>query len=172
MPPCGMPSLRGLWAKQFPSGIRHSALAAPATTRDNRDVAAPAVKGFTHISLSIGELEASLGFYRDILGLAVLAEPYEGTAFAGREAMLLAGRTALCLQEHRHRTTERFDPLRPGLDHISFALATTDDLEAFAEHLSAAGVPHSGVKRLPGFGHFIELRDPDGLLVELHSLGT
>jgi glyoxylase I family protein len=135
-------------------------------------VTAPAVKGFTHISLSIGELEASLGFYRDILGLAVLAEPYEGTAFVGREAMLLAGRTALCLQEHRDRTKERFDPLRPGLDHISFAVATTDDLEAFAEHLTAAGVQHSGVKPLPGFGHFIELRDPDGLLVELHSLGT
>lgn len=32
------------------------------------------------------------------------------------------------------------------------------------------GVAHSGVKPLPGFGDFIELRDPDGILVELHAM--
>ncbi|HXW32482.1 MAG TPA: VOC family protein, partial [Acidimicrobiales bacterium] len=82
-------------------------------------MSAPRLKGFTHISLSISDLEDSLAFYRGILGLSVSAEPFEGTAFEGREAMLLAGRTALCLQEHRNRTKERFNPERPGLDHIS-----------------------------------------------------
>ncbi|GAC1605082.1 MAG: VOC family protein [Acidimicrobiales bacterium] len=130
----------------------------------------PPTKGFTHVSLSVGNLEASLAFYRDLLALDVLAEPYEGTAFAGKEAMVLAGRTALCLQEHQDRTKETFDPRRPGLDHISFAVASRQVLEDFAAFVTSKGVAHSGVKPLLGSRHFIELRDPDGILVELHAL--
>ena len=135
-------------------------------------MAAPPIRGFTHVSLSVGSLEASLGFYRGLLGLATLAEPFEGTAFGGREAMLLAGRTALCTQEHRHRSGEVFDPLRSGLDHISFAVGSLEELREFADHLTTSDVAHSGVKPLRGFGHLIELRDPDGVLVELHCLST
>jgi catechol 2,3-dioxygenase-like lactoylglutathione lyase family enzyme len=103
-------------------------------------------------------------------GWRFLAQPFDGIAFEGREAMLLAGRTALCLQEHRNRTGGTFDPRHPGLDHISFAVQSMDELEVFADHLTATGVAHSGVKPLPGFGNFIEFRDPDGILVELHCL--
>jgi catechol 2,3-dioxygenase-like lactoylglutathione lyase family enzyme len=132
-------------------------------------MAAPSIRGFTHISLSVRDLESSLAFYRDVLGLPTLAEPYDGEVFEGREAMLLAGRSALCLQEHRANTGARFDPRQTGLDHISLAVPSADELHAFAAHLDGAGVEHSGVKPLPGFGDFIELRDPDGILVELHA---
>ena len=74
----------------------------------------PAVRGLTHVSLSVGDLDRSLRFYRDLLGLGVLMDMFRGEV--------------------------------------------------------AAGAVHSGVKPLPGFGHFIELRDPDGILVELHAM--
>jgi glyoxylase I family protein len=131
---------------------------------------APPVTGFTHVSLSVSDLGRSLAFYRDTLGLGVLAEPYEGTAFDGTEAMLVAGRTALCLQCHRANSGDGFDPRRTGLDHIALRVGNLDDLHAFAEHLDRAGVAHSGVKPLTTYGHFIELHDPDGILVELHTL--
>ena len=130
----------------------------------------PEVRGFTHVSLSVGDLDRSLGFYRDLLGLGVLVDVFPGEVFAGREAMLLAGRTALCLQEHADRQEAGFDPRRVGLDHVALAIGSLDDLHAFADHLTEAGTDHSGVKPLPGFGHFIELRDPDGILVELHAM--
>lgn len=130
----------------------------------------PSIKGFTHVSLSVTDLEASLRFYRDVLGLSTVTEPYDGEMFEGREAMLLAGRTALCLQCHTASTGAKFDPRQTGLDHLAFAVASREDLEVFAEHLTTQGVEHSGVKPLPGFGDFIELRDPDGVLVELHAL--
>jgi glyoxylase I family protein len=130
----------------------------------------PEIKGFTHVSLSVRDLGESLRFYRDVLGLPVLAEPYDGTVFDGREAMVLAGRTALCLQAHAANGGEAFDPARTGLDHVAFAVGSEGDLHRLAEHLSGAGVTHSGVKVLPGYGLFIELRDPDGIQVELHAL--
>jgi glyoxylase I family protein len=135
-------------------------------------VDAPAVKGFTHVSLSVSDLQASLRFYRDVLGLPVLAEPYDGEVFDGREAMVLAGRSALCLQCHRANSGTAFDPRHTGLDHIALAVGSREELMAFADHLAAKGVEHSGAKPLPGFGHFIELRDPDGILVELHAMST
>ena len=84
-------------------------------------MAPPRVTGFTHVSLSDRDLDASLEFYRDRLGLRVLAPPFDGTVFEGREAMVLAGATALCLQEHRGNAGDEFDPHRTGLDHIALA---------------------------------------------------
>lgn len=133
---------------------------------------APRINGFTHVSLSVSDLDASLHFYRDVLGLPVLAEPYDGDVFDGREAMVLAGRAALCLQCHTTNTGERFDPRTTGLDHIALAVSSRADLESFAAHLTQHGVEHSGVKPLPAFGDLIELRDPDGILVELHAMPT
>ena len=130
----------------------------------------PPIPGFTHVSLSVRDLEASLVFYRDVLGLAVLAEPYDGEVFDGREAMVLTGRSALCLQAHRANPGDPFDPRHTGLDHIALAVRSLDELHQFATHLDTAGVVHSGVKPLPGFGDFIEVRDPDGILVELHAM--
>lgn len=129
----------------------------------------PSIRGFTHVSLSVRDLGASLAFYHDMLGLATLREPFDGEAFRGREAMVLAGRTALCLQQHDDFDGSTFDPTRPGLDHLAFAVESLAELERFAEHLTRIGVHHSGVKPLPGYGHIIEVRDPDGMLVELHA---
>jgi len=130
----------------------------------------PSIRGLTHVSLSVSDLSASLRFYRDVLGLTTLREPFEGEAFRGREAMVLAGRTAVCLQEHEDCDGSGFDHRRPGLDHLALAVESTAALHRFAERLTASGVPHSAVKSLPGYGHIVELRDPDGILIELHAI--
>jgi glyoxylase I family protein len=132
----------------------------------------PSIRGFTHISLSVTDLHQSLRFYRDVLGLTVLEESSEGTVFDGEEAIVLAGRTALCLQAHRTNTASPFDPHRTGLDHVALAIDSLEDLHRAAEHLDVATVKHSGVKPLGDYGSFIELRDPDGIQVELHTLRT
>jgi catechol 2,3-dioxygenase-like lactoylglutathione lyase family enzyme len=135
-------------------------------------MSAPAIGGFSHVSLSVKDVDTSLRFYRDVLGLTVLAEPYDGTVFEGREAMLLTGRAALCLQAHDANGGDAFDPSQTGLDHIAFSIGSIDELHEFARYLDEQKVENSGVKPLPGFGDFIELRDPDGILVELHVLGA
>jgi glyoxylase I family protein len=129
------------------------------------------ISGFTHVSLSVADVDRSRNFYHEVLGLPVLAEIIEGTVFDGRELILLVGRVALCLQEHRSHQSAPFDPSHTGLDHLSFQVPTIEELQAWTTRLTAAGIEHSGVKPMPGYGDFIELRDPDGIQLELHCLG-
>ncbi len=130
----------------------------------------PDVRGVSHVSLSVTDLDRSLAFYRDVLGLSVLMEPFEGSAFDGREAMVLAGRIAVALQCHRGSDGSDFDPRRTGLDHLAFHLADRSHLDEWAERLAAHGVACSEVKQV-AFGWNIEFRDPDGIQLEFFALG-
>lgn len=127
------------------------------------------IRGVSHLSLSVADLDRSLGFYRDVLGLSVFVEPFDATAFDGREAMLLAGRVVIVLQAHRSNGGERFDPTRTGLDHLAFHVAKRSDLATWASRLDRHGVAHSETKDAGGLGWMIELRDPDGVQLELFA---
>jgi glyoxylase I family protein len=127
------------------------------------------IRGVSHISLSVADLDRSLDFYRDVLGLSVFMEPFDAVAFDGREAMLLAGRLVIVLQAHRSHDGERFDPTRTGLDHLAFHVADRDELDSWATKLDRLGVAHSQTKDAGGLGWMIELRDPDGVQLELFA---
>ena len=127
------------------------------------------IKGLSHISLSVADLDRSLSFYRDVLGLEVFVEPFDGTAFDGREALLLAGRVVVNLQAHAANDGSRFDPTRTGLDHLAFHVSNRAALEAWAARLDAYGIGHSEVKEGGGLGWMIEFRDPDGVQLEVFT---
>jgi glyoxylase I family protein len=127
------------------------------------------IAGLSHVSISVSDLDASLAFYRDVLGLPVFVDTFEGFAFEGREVMFRTGSLVFNLQEHAGRTRgDSFDATRVGLDHLAFAVRSLKDLEAWADRLDAVGVVRSEIKDI-GFGHMIELRDPDGIQLELFS---
>ena len=128
------------------------------------------LRGLTHVSLSVSDLERSFDFYQRVLGLPVLVPPFDGEVFEGREAMLTAGRIAICLQAHNANEGEAFDPTRTGLDHFAFYVGSTDELEEWSRRLDREGIEHSEIKPAGAFGSMIELRDPDGIQLELHTL--
>ena len=128
-----------------------------------------ALKGISHVSLSVTDIDRSLVFYRDVLGLPVLTPVIDGIAFEGRQAMVLVGRIGLALQEHRANSGADFDPARTGMDHLSFHVSSKDDLESWRTKLAAANVEVSEVRDV-AFGSLIEFRDPDGIQLELFAL--
>jgi len=114
--------------------------------RPVRTTAEPLVSKINVVYLYVSEMERSLGFYRDVLGV-----PLQGDG-DWQEASLGGTRFAL------HRTHEGIGPLSSGTVHVNLEVA---DVDAAAERLSAAGVDVRETMR-DEWGSALELTDPDG----------
>lgn len=115
-----------------------------------------------HVAVLVADLERSLAFYRDLLGLAVdPARPDLG--YPG--AWLTVGRRQPHLMVLPDPDAEAERPEHGGRDrHIALAV---DEVEALAERLEAAGV---AVTRSRSGRAAIFCRDPDGNALEFTAL--
>ena len=111
----------------------------------------PLVRGLNVVYLYVSDMERSLGFYRDLLGI-----PLEGDG-DWQEARL--GQTRFAL----HLAHEGSGELSAGTVHIDFEVA---DVDAAAERLGAAGVDVRETMR-DEWGSAVELADPDGYRIYL-----
>ncbi|OIR11984.1 MAG: glyoxalase [Marine Group III euryarchaeote CG-Bathy2] len=116
-----------------------------------------------HVVLYVRELERSLAFYRDLLGLREMG------SWPGQAAALSSGRT-----HHEVLLIAAGDapgPLqgrRLGLYHIGFKVGdSTEELRAARDELVAAGVAIDGTSDHT-VTQALYLRDPDGNEVELY----
>lgn len=123
--------------------------------------------GVSHISLTVTDLERSKQWYSRVLGWQELMAGEEaGTTFA---VGAMAGNFLVGLREHVDGSGERFAPQRTGLDHLSLAVATREDLTAWEPRLTELGVTHSGTVDAP-YGHVLSFKDPDGIALEFFAL--
>lgn len=117
-----------------------------------------------HVSLFVRDLDTSLAFYRDLLGLRET-----GRGKGGRIAFLSAGAHHHDLSLEVARTAGAI-PAKgtPGLYHIAFCVGRSrEDLEAARSESVARGLVPFGEQadgRTPCFC----VRDPDGHEVELY----
>lgn len=109
------------------------------------------LRGLNHITVAVSDLERSLRFYTDILGM-------QGHVRWDRGAYLSLGELWFCLS---------FDKAAPAQDysHIAFDIAESDFLP-FAEKLRQAGVTEW--KQNTSEGQSIYFLDPDGHRFEAH----
>lgn len=115
------------------------------------------------IRLQVSDLERSLDYYREILGLRPL-ERAGGAASLGA-ASLGADRPLL---ELRERPGAAAAPRggRPGLYHFALLVPDRAALGRFAGHLARADVPAGASDH--GVSEALYLRDPDGLGIEVY----
>ncbi|WTW95277.1 VOC family protein [Streptomycetaceae bacterium NBC_01309] len=126
----------------------------------------PGHTGFSHVSLSVTDCDASARWYAEVLDFTDLAA-LKGETFVERLVIHPSG-FALGLQQHDGNDGSGFTPARTGLDHLSFAVADRAELEAWTARLAEHGVTQSPIAETD-FGAVLCFRDPDGIQLELFS---
>ena len=84
----------------------------------------------------------------------------------GTSSMVRGGGHSIAIVEHGDGDRKRFDPRMRGLDRLAFTVASREELDHWAEHLSAAAVEHSGPVQIEP-GAILNLKDPDGISLAL-----
>ena len=142
------------------------------------------MKGLHHVGITVQDLDASIRFYHDVLGLEFSNEPspwFEGEELgrgvgvpgaALRQVSLLVGDTTLELLEYKSPPSETSAPLDSnsiGASHVAFVV---DDIHARKAELEEKGISfYSDVNTvdegvLAGW-RWVYFEDPDGYPLEL-----
>jgi glyoxylase I family protein len=129
----------------------------------------PNLTAVHHVALNVCDLERSVQWYGDVLGFTPLV-PFDTSEFQ-RRILGHPNGVVVALSRHDHPDAgAEFNERRTGLDHLSFDVQSVAELEAWAAHLDALAIPHSGVTPLPAFGSsLIAFRDPDNIQLELYA---
>lgn len=128
------------------------------------------IRRLNHAVLSVRDLKASTAYYRDVLGLHLVATLPASARFSEmrffhserestnhHDLAIIANATA--------ELPARGEPLPPGLFHIAFEVGTLDELQDMQERLQKADAFTGSTHQA---GHLsLYSRDPDGLAVEI-----
>jgi glyoxylase I family protein len=133
-----------------------------------------------HLRLTVTDLERSREFYTGLLGFQVAVEsPPSDDPSAGEAFKILFGGVVMIrgnlLMGLRPMAPsgDRFDADRVGLDHLSFGVASRDDLEQAIRLFDENGVAHGEITTLASFGiDVLPFEDPDGVQLELTAPAT
>ncbi|HKP07424.1 MAG TPA: VOC family protein [Microbacterium sp.] len=131
-----------------------------------------------HLRLTVTDVERSRAFYTELLGFqtamdapAPADDPHHDLTLDLLQGGIVLANGDLLLglrPVDADRATDRFDPFRCGLDHLSFAVPGRADLETAAQAFQERGVDHSEITELPPFGiAVLPFKDPDGVALEL-----
>jgi catechol 2,3-dioxygenase len=119
------------------------------------------VESLAHVVLKVRRLEKSIPFYRDVLGLKLVAR------YRGAMAFFSAGSN-----HHDIALLEVADASQPpsrsiGLYHVAFKIGNSlDELRAFKTHLEKHGVAILGMSD-HRVSQSLYITDPDGIEIEI-----
>ncbi|HEY7691663.1 MAG TPA: VOC family protein [Gaiellaceae bacterium] len=142
------------------------------------------MRALHHVGITVEDLDASIRFYHDVLGLRFANEPspwFDGDELsrgvgvpgaALRQVSLLVGDTTLELLEYSSPPSETNAPLRSnnlGASHVAFLV---DDIESSKAELEAKGIDFYSPVNVVDDGvlagwRWVYFEDPDGYPLEL-----
>jgi len=117
--------------------------------------------GFHHVALTVRDRDASVEWYRTVLGFEELFRE-ENEARRGCVMRFPGGASGVAIVEHFDSEQRPFDPRQQGLDHLAFTVGSEQEMDEWAQRLTDAGVTHSGVITIPP-GAILNFKDPDGI---------
>ena len=113
------------------------------------------------VRLQVADLERSLGWYRDLMGLHVLDRTQDGARLGVED-----GPTLVELVEVPG-SARAPNAGRTGLYHFAILLPARSDLARFLARIAAEGVPIGSADHL--VSEALYLHDPDGLGIEVYA---
>jgi glyoxylase I family protein len=128
----------------------------------------PTITGVSHVELSVRDAERSAAWYERVLQLQPLTPLSKADWGAGRVTTLLHPEAGFVigLLQHDPGDAGEFSEFRTGLDHLSLAVESRAELEAWIEHFDECGVEYSPINDQP-YGSIVVFRDPDNIQLEL-----
>ncbi len=117
------------------------------------------IRGIAEVALTVGDLTIAESFYRDVLGLPVVAR-----APSGRSVSLLVGEAVVVLVVEATEATD--DGSRPA--HVAFNLDARD-LDRAVKHLAACRIAVRGPVIHTSGSRSAYFTDPDGHEIELYA---
>ena len=121
-----------------------------------------------HIGLNVSDLDRSKNFYQEVFGLTAVGESRE----EGRRFAFLSQEDKLLLTLWQ-QAEGRFEKRHPGLHHLSFQVASIQEVQKAAQKLKALNVlliyegivPHAEGAQSGG----LYFEDPDGIRLEIYA---
>ena len=130
------------------------------------------IAGIHHITLLVADVERSLAFYRNVLGMRLVQQTVNDDDESARhfifgDAEGKPGTLITCLE---YADLDEGSVGRGSTHHFALAVESEPELAAWKDYLGSRGIPTTDMLDRSGFKS-IYLRDPDGHLVEL-AVGT
>jgi catechol 2,3-dioxygenase-like lactoylglutathione lyase family enzyme len=124
----------------------------------------PQMLGFSHINLTVTDIQAAKRFWTDVMGFVLAMEVSDFCLFLDPVSF-----TAVGVKDHDGTAEGAFDERRPGLDHLALSVSDVGQLTTWAEHLAAHNVEHSEIEE-SDLGYHLNLRAPERIPLELFVL--
>jgi glyoxylase I family protein len=126
------------------------------------------IAGIHHVTLLVADVERSLAFYRNVLGMRLVKQTVnddDNTArhFIFGDAEGKPGTLITCLE---YPDLDEGTVGRGSTHHFALAVESEEELAAWHEYLVSRGIPTTEVMERSDFKS-IYLRDPDGHIVEI-----
>jgi catechol-2,3-dioxygenase len=119
-----------------------------------------------HVAVTVSDLNTSRPWYQALFGADPVLDEDTGP---WHHVVWLLGGTLFGIHQHSSpSSSEAFDELRPGLDHVAFNCANRAELETWEKRLNELGVKNGGVVDAP-YGSGLSFRDPDNIALEFFA---
>ena len=130
------------------------------------------IAGLHHVTLLCKDVERSVGFYRNLLGMRLVKQTTNEDDRGARHLFFgdEEGRPGTLITCLEYPDLDEGTVGRGSTHHLALAVETEEELAGWRDYLTTQGIPVTDVMDRTYFKS-VYLRDPDGHIIELATKG-